>query len=619
MKPRPPSVVIAENLGFDARAAAAQRMAWLGASGSGKSYGCGRYVEQLSDAGVPVILLDTVGIWAAVRLGADGQSAGLSFVVIGGDHADVPLDLSAGKQLAKFLVTQRASAVLDLSDYEPEERADFVADFCAALLPLIKVARHPMVVVFDEAQDLVPQTPAKGEQRMKAAVSALIRKGRNHACGTVVVTQRPQDIAKAAFDQVGNVFVGSLFGKHERDAMRNWVGRLARSSAVERQLDELPALQPGEFFFWSPQWLKRYEKIHVLPKRTFDGSSTTPLATDAALGKIAPVDVEALRALLKGAEPEPEPPAFERDGPRPIEIDQREQLAELERTLTELMEEREAARREASDLRDRLLWSQRSTATLEALLVRIATASRATADEIDGAMYTFASERAALPPLAELGADPPGRNAVPQRTVGSPRENGAANNPAGTLKPAAQAAGVLASPNGRKRGSASSSTNAGAVAEMTDLGTRALSAISAYAPLTRVDIAIHAASSVKSGALHRALRGFVAGGWIVETLDGFVCTPDGHENARAVEWKRGRELRDHWFSLLDETEQKAWRAMTEGPRSGETFAALCQAAGVSVKSGAFARAVRRLKADSLLIGRNPIAISPEARRAFLLP
>lgn len=287
-------------LDLDAAEAAAQRLAFLGASGSGKSYGCGRLVEQLSAAHVPVIVLDTVGIWPSIRLAKDGKSPGLPFVVMGGDHADLPLELGSAGMLARFLVTQNASVVLDVSDYAPDERAPFVADLCERLLIECKqqTRRRPRVVVYDEAQDLAPEKPAKGEDRMLKAVSALIRKGRNHLVGTVLLTQRPADVSKTALNLCGTLIVGAMFAKHDRLAVRDWAGAKARSLAVEAQLKELPELPPGDFFLWSPQWLRRYERITILPKWTFDGSSSTPLPGDAALGKVAPVDVGALRALL---------------------------------------------------------------------------------------------------------------------------------------------------------------------------------------------------------------------------------------------------------------------------------------------------------------------------------
>src|SRR3972149_2180455 len=43
---------------------------------------------------------------------------------------------------------------------------------------------------------------------------------------------------------------------------------------VQASLEELPSLTPGEFFLWSPSWLKYFGRVRVAKKWTFDGSST---------------------------------------------------------------------------------------------------------------------------------------------------------------------------------------------------------------------------------------------------------------------------------------------------------------------------------------------------------
>jgi hypothetical protein len=108
---------------FEALSFACQRFALISSSGGGKSYGCGRIVEDLARANVPQVVVDTVGIWPAIRLAADGKSPGLPFVVIGGEHADVPFVPERAGELARFILRNNASAVVDVSDLMPDERA----------------------------------------------------------------------------------------------------------------------------------------------------------------------------------------------------------------------------------------------------------------------------------------------------------------------------------------------------------------------------------------------------------------------------------------------------------------------------------------------------------------
>lgn len=59
--------------------------------GAGKSSTGRVLVEELHGAGQPVIVLDPKGDWHGLRSSRDGRRAGLPFVIIGGDHGDLPL------------------------------------------------------------------------------------------------------------------------------------------------------------------------------------------------------------------------------------------------------------------------------------------------------------------------------------------------------------------------------------------------------------------------------------------------------------------------------------------------------------------------------------------------
>lgn len=571
-------VVLADDLTMDAAAAAAQRMAWLGTSGSGKSYGCGRYVEQLHAANIPVLIVDTVGIWPALRLSADGKKAGLPFVIVGGEHSDVPIDLARGSELARFLISQNASAVIDVSDYDPQERAPFVADLCNALLMEMKVKaiRRPRVVVFDEAQDVAPQVPGKGEARMCKAVSGLIRKGRNHLCGTVLLSQRPADVSKSALNLAGNLFVGAMFAKHERQAVRDWAGAKARSAAVEEQLKDLPELQPGEFFFWSPQWLRVYQRIRVLPKWTFDGSSSTPIDASAELGKLAPVDVKALRALLTPAAAPVHPPtgsavpaavrAAARKGGGPaspapdrgselhiveqLRVGLEQRVQELEKTLTltrDALADELAASRRAAEL--------------------YATVRRA----VDA--YVDSSPRIASAPLA-MQVKGPG---ITQkgRTVADPEV---------------------------ERVAAQTSTN--------EYRSALLDTIATYGPLDRTRLSILSGKSKSSTTFASAIRSLVAGRFITDEAGMMAATAHGRRECPGTPLPTGRALYGHWKAKLTPYEAETFEAIAK-VKAGLTRAELAERTGHSASSTTFAAAIRRLKAMGL-------AFEADGRRIALL-
>jgi DNA helicase HerA-like ATPase len=85
--------------------AVTQKFAVLGTSGSGKTYGAGKFVEELDALGAQVIIVDTVGNWWGLRLAANGMAPGIRIPVIGGDRGDLPLAPDHGEVIANASLT----------------------------------------------------------------------------------------------------------------------------------------------------------------------------------------------------------------------------------------------------------------------------------------------------------------------------------------------------------------------------------------------------------------------------------------------------------------------------------------------------------------------------------
>jgi hypothetical protein len=298
------TIEIADGLIMDPSEAATQTLGAIAAKGGGKSYLVGKFVEGLHDAGAPFVVLDPMGNWHPLQLGADGKSPGLSVVIIGGDRADVPLVEEKAAGVARYLLRGGVSAVVDVSELSKTKRKVYVAEFCEALYGEARKQRKPYMVVFEEAQLFAPQHAARGEERMLGAVTDIVRLGRAYGLGSMLVTQRPQSVSKEVLNQVECLFVGQLRGPQERKAIRGWVDEQGKPGLNSR-LDELPTLEAGEFFCWSPSWLRLFQKVRVGKKRTFDGSST-PTLGGKGLAPAIKMDrsmdgfVEMLKALSLG-------------------------------------------------------------------------------------------------------------------------------------------------------------------------------------------------------------------------------------------------------------------------------------------------------------------------------
>jgi hypothetical protein len=322
---------------LDSRFAGSQKYGFVARSGGGKSYGAGKLTELLLGAGVPVIVLDPVGTWYGLRLGAAGTpKGGIEIAVIGGPHGDVPLPLDNAEALAKLLVEQDGSAVIDLSELRKGERKSFVTPFLEALFHAAKSARRTRMIVIEEAQVFAPQM-SKGQERMLGAVEDIVRLGRNYGLGSVLISQRPQSVNKEVLNQVECLFVGQLQGSHERKAVHEWI--FSKGAAGGNDVDkQLLGLQPGEFYCWSPQWLRFFGKVRIERKATFDASSTPTHGDEVEAGhaEVRKLDLAWLRQLC---EPEGD------DVSEQVEAELEAQRADNESVRAELYEQQRSAER----------------------------------------------------------------------------------------------------------------------------------------------------------------------------------------------------------------------------------------------------------------------------------
>jgi hypothetical protein len=167
--------------------------------------------------------------------------------------------------------------VLDLTLFSQGALQQFMTDFAERFFERKKTQRSPVHLVIEEAQRLIPQqTQGKGGMlpRLKGAMEQIIRIGRNYGIGVSMLTQRPQSVDKEVLNQTECLCVFQTTGPHERKAIKEWI--VEKGLDVDL-LDELPSLSVGTAYVWSPQWLDVLGKFRVLPKRTYDASSTPKL------------------------------------------------------------------------------------------------------------------------------------------------------------------------------------------------------------------------------------------------------------------------------------------------------------------------------------------------------
>lgn len=264
---------------------------------AGKTYAATKLLEGLADAGAQFVACDPVGVYWGLRVAADGKGAGLDVVILGGLRGDIPLDPHSGALVADAVMDSGRNFVLDVSQFSLGQRKRFMFEFGERIWARAKaeLSPRPIHIVLEECQLFLPQQPQPDERPMLGIWTEIVRLGGNKGLGVTMVTQRPQSVAKEALTQVECLVVLQVTGVPEKKALKEWI---IEKDADTDLLNELPFLQRGVAYIWSPQWLEHFGKHRILPKRTFDASATPKLGEKRVQVSVKPLDLDALKSQM---------------------------------------------------------------------------------------------------------------------------------------------------------------------------------------------------------------------------------------------------------------------------------------------------------------------------------
>lgn len=281
-----------------------QTIAILAKRRAGKSYTMRRLAEQLLEEKQQIVIVDPKGDQWGIRSSADGKKAGYPIVILGGEHADVPLEVNAGEIVAKLVVEQRVSILLDLSMFRKHEIAVFMAIFLENLyrLKAREEYRTPVMLIIDEADAIAPQKPQKGEERMLGAIEDIVRRGGQRGIGNTLVTQRSAVLNKNVLTQAQMLVVLRTIAPQDLAAMKAWIDVHGTTEQGKELMDSLPSLPIGDAWFWSPGWPTEqgiFERTHILPIETFDSGATPKPGEKKIVPKsLADVNLEVLKEQM---------------------------------------------------------------------------------------------------------------------------------------------------------------------------------------------------------------------------------------------------------------------------------------------------------------------------------
>jgi Mn-dependent DtxR family transcriptional regulator len=289
-------------------------IAILGKKGKGKSYCARGLVERLLDRGRRVIILDPLSTWWGLRFSRDGQAYDIP--IIGGPHADIELNQESGEFLARAVVEESTSAIIDLGDLRKSALIGFATDFLAELFAC---NREPLWLVLEEADLYAPQQPMRDSIRLKHETEVIARRGRVRGFRLISITQRPARLHKDVLSMLSTLIALGVSSPQDRAAIQAWIEGNGDRDQARAVMDTLASLKVGEGWVWAPE-ADLLERVKFPMIKTLDTSATpkageNPAEIAAKAAKHADIlpDISRLKARLKSLTDEGENAAPEPD------------------------------------------------------------------------------------------------------------------------------------------------------------------------------------------------------------------------------------------------------------------------------------------------------------------
>lgn len=302
------TLTIARNLGLPAAETTTGTLVIYGGKGMGKTNLAAVLAEELAKAGQRFCILDPVGVSWGLRHAADGKGEGLTLLILGGVHGDLPIEPSGGTVVADFVADEEQDVLIDISRradgrmWSHGEKIRFVTAYCTRLYERQGERRRPIMQLIDEAGRFVPQTMPKGSLDVPLCVGAieqLVELGRNVGIGVTLITQRSARMAKSVSELAECMIAFRTVGPNSVSAILDWFGDHVEKSKWNALVEQLRSLPRGTALIVSPGWLNFEGVAEIRARETFD-SSKTPTEVERKIAKRGkrPADLDKFRARM---------------------------------------------------------------------------------------------------------------------------------------------------------------------------------------------------------------------------------------------------------------------------------------------------------------------------------
>lgn len=532
---------------------------------AGKSYLARRLAEQLVENGQQIVIVDPKGDWWGIRSAANGRDPGLPVVILGGERGDVKLERGGGEIVARLIVEEGVSVLLDLSLLRKHEVATFMAIFLETLyrLKALEKNRTPCMLLVDEADSIAPQKPQHGQERMLGAIDDVVRRGGQRGLGCTLITQRSAVLNKDVLTQVQILIALRTIAPQDLKALDAWIDVHGTPEERRELMASLPSLPLGDSWVWSPGWPTDkgiFKRTHTLPIETFDsGATPKPGEKRREPKKLAAIDIAVVSRQMADT--------IERskaDDPKVL----RARIAELEKRLT--------VSRPVVERVEVPIYSKKELQLLEQLLE----IQRKLTEKVTASMGVTQN-------LLEVARSKTPEAPTPVRPKFRPPVD------------------MLLSKQNRAQTNGSTEQAGGALRRM-------LIAL-AQRPqgLTNRQLGVRAGISSKSGTFSTYLSRARTEGWISKGQPIQITKEGLNHIGDFLPLPEGAELREYWKRELGGKMAIMLDVLAEAHPEGLSNAELGEQAGISSASGTFSTYLSRMRTLELITRGQPVRMSEE--------
>jgi polyhydroxyalkanoate synthesis regulator phasin len=233
-----------------------------GKSGSGKSNTTSVVVEELLEAGYPVLIVDTDGEYYGLKEEYELLHAGAD------EECDIQVGVDHAEKLAHLALHENVPIILDVSGFLDEDVAnELLRETVRHLFAKEKKLKKPFLLVVEECHEYIPE--GGGMDETGKLIIKVGKRGRKHGLGVVGISQRPADVKKDFITQCDWIAWHRLTWDNDTKVVSRIVG--------SDYGDEVVDLGDGEAFIqtdWSDDSVRR---VQFKRKRTFDAGATPGL------------------------------------------------------------------------------------------------------------------------------------------------------------------------------------------------------------------------------------------------------------------------------------------------------------------------------------------------------